>query len=126
MTEESLFELAVATPAADRPALLDRECAGDPALRARVEALLAAHERLEAGPAARPSPPPATGEAAVADAPAQGVTRDHRPAEGVGAVLAGKYKLVEEVGEGGMGSVWMAQQTAPVRRTVAVKVIKAG
>jgi serine/threonine protein kinase len=41
-------------------------------------------------------------------------------------VLGGKYKLVEEVGEGGMGSVFMAQQTEPVKRAVAVKVIKAG
>jgi Protein kinase domain len=46
--------------------------------------------------------------------------------EHVGSVLAGKYKLIEEIGEGGMGSVYMAQQTEPVRRAVAVKVIKAG
>src|SRR5947209_18662277 len=46
--------------------------------------------------------------------------------EAVGAVVAGRYKLVEEVGEGGMGTVWMAQQTEPVKRKVAVKVIKAG
>ena len=44
----------------------------------------------------------------------------------VGAILAGKYKLIEEIGEGGMGSVYMAQQTEPVKRAVAVKVIKAG
>ena len=41
-------------------------------------------------------------------------------------VLAGRYKLVEAIGEGGMGSVWMAQQTQPVKRLVAVKLIKAG
>ncbi|HUR52982.1 MAG TPA: serine/threonine-protein kinase, partial [Gemmataceae bacterium] len=46
--------------------------------------------------------------------------------EHVGAILGGKYKLVEEIGEGGMGSVFMAQQTEPVKRAVAVKVIKAG
>ena len=46
--------------------------------------------------------------------------------EHVGAILAGKYKLIEEIGEGGMGSVFMAQQTEPVKRAVAVKVIKAG
>ena len=40
-------------------------------------------------------------------------------------VIAGKYKLIEKIGEGGMGSVWMAQQTDPVKRTVAVKLIKA-
>ena len=43
-----------------------------------------------------------------------------------GAVLAGRYKLLEEIGEGGMGAVWMAQQTEPVKRLVAVKLIKAG
>ncbi len=48
------------------------------------------------------------------------------PTARVGAVLAGRYKLVEEIGEGGMGSVFMAQQTEPVKRAVAVKVIKAG
>ncbi len=46
--------------------------------------------------------------------------------ESVGALLAGKYKLIEVIGEGGMGSVFMAQQTEPVKRKVAVKVIKAG
>ena len=44
----------------------------------------------------------------------------------IGTVIAGKYKLVEEIGEGGMGTVYMAQQTEPVKRAVAVKVIKAG
>src|SRR5262249_8535735 len=43
-----------------------------------------------------------------------------------GAVVAGRYKLLEVIGEGGMGTVWMAQQTAPVKRLVAVKLIKAG
>jgi WD40 repeat protein/tetratricopeptide (TPR) repeat protein len=52
---------------------------------------------------------------------------DHAdPTARVGAVLAGKYKLVEEIGAGGMGSVFMAQQIEPVKRAVAVKVIKAG
>jgi serine/threonine protein kinase/tetratricopeptide (TPR) repeat protein len=48
------------------------------------------------------------------------------PTARIGAVLAGKYKLVEEIGAGGMGSVFLAQQTEPVKRVVAVKVIKAG
>ncbi len=46
--------------------------------------------------------------------------------ERVGAILGGKYKLIEVIGEGGMGSVYMAQQTEPVKRKVAIKVIKAG
>jgi serine/threonine protein kinase len=40
--------------------------------------------------------------------------------------IAGRYKLVEEIGEGGMGVVWMCQQTEPVKRLVALKVIKPG
>jgi serine/threonine protein kinase len=48
------------------------------------------------------------------------------PEERSGAVLAGRYKLLERIGEGGMGSVWKAQQTEPVKRTVAVKLIKGG
>jgi len=48
------------------------------------------------------------------------------PTAGVGSVVADKYKLIEEIGEGGMGSVYMAQQTEPVKRAVAVKVVKAG
>jgi hypothetical protein len=145
MTEETLFELALNTPAADRAALLERECAGDPALLSRVAALLAAHERLEQTSGEEPLPqpavigettapessaflPPAEAAALTADAiaPTPSAIADGRSAEGAGAVLAGRYKLVEEIGEGGMGSVWMAQQTAPVRRVVAVKVIKAG
>src|SRR5262249_53332156 len=48
------------------------------------------------------------------------------PAEAPGAVLAGKYKLLQRLGEGGMGEVWVAQQTEPVKRKVALKLIKAG
>ena len=50
----------------------------------------------------------------------------HRPQEDVGAVIAGKYKLLEALGQGGMGAVFMAQQTQPVKRVVALKLIKLG
>src|SRR5262249_23502467 len=76
----------------------------------------------------QPGPPPAPGPETAPDArdaPAPTGACDTPLAE-AGAVLAGRYKLVEEVGEGGMGSVWRAQQTEPVRRSVAVKLIKAG
>src|SRR5262249_31277234 len=46
--------------------------------------------------------------------------------ESAGTVIAGRYKLIDEIGEGGMGAVWMAQQTEPVKRLVALKVIKPG
>src|SRR6516225_11539921 len=103
---------------AERAAFLDRECGGDAELRARVEALLRAND---AAPL-----PPAPG-ATVDSAPGQPETEDYGdPTARVGSILAGKYKLVEAIGEGGMGSVFLAQQTEPVKRAVAVKVIKAG
>jgi serine/threonine protein kinase len=103
---------------AERAAFLDRECGGDAELRARVEALLRAND-------AAPLPP--APEATVDSADGQPATEDRAdPTARVGAVLAGRYKLVEAIGEGGMGSVFLAQQTEPVKRAVAVKVIKAG
>jgi serine/threonine protein kinase/tetratricopeptide (TPR) repeat protein len=110
MNEESLFAAALAkTDAAERQAFLDQACAGDPALRQRLDRLLAADEHtagiLERGPG--PGAP------------------DGRPPERPGAAV-GPYKLIEPIGEGGMGAVWLAQQQEPVKRLVAVKLIKAG
>jgi serine/threonine protein kinase len=117
---------------ADRVAYLDEACGGDAALRQRVEALLRAHDDpgaflSEVKPGASEAAPGIASGATVAAAPGLPETADYGdPTARVGAVLAGKYKLVEKIGEGGMGSVFMAQQTEPVKRAVAVKVIKAG
>ena len=109
---ESLFVATLQKPPADRAAYLDQACADDPALRERVEALLRAQ-----GAAGSFLEPPA---------PSPVVTVDEQPVgEGPGTVI-GPYKLLEQIGEGGMGTVWMAQQTEPVKRLVAVKLIKAG
>ncbi len=119
---KSLFLAASDLPdPAGRAAYLDRECGGDVGLRVRVEALLRAND-------AAPLPPPGVGDAThTHDPEAPFGTADSRgPTTRVGSVLAGRYKLVEEIGEGGMGSVCMAQQTEPVKRFVAVKLIKAG
>jgi tetratricopeptide (TPR) repeat protein len=54
-------------------------------------------------------------------------TGAYTPAEeAIGTVVAGRYKLLEQIGEGGMGTVWVAEQTQPVRRKVALKLVKAG
>jgi serine/threonine protein kinase len=61
------------------------------------------------------------------DPPIQAATMTHdSPGERVGMVVAGRYKLLEQIGEGGMGTVWVAEQTQPVRRKVALKLIKSG
>src|SRR5262249_2075244 len=113
MTLEDIFLAAVEKAPADRAAYLDAACGSDAGLRAQVEALLRSHE--EAGslleqPLFRPGP----------------TVAEPSPTAQPGVVLAGRYKLLEEIGEGGMGTVWMAQQTEPVKRLVALKLIKAG
>src|SRR5262245_61123991 len=117
MTEREVFEAVLELSPGDRAAFLDSACGGDAALRQRLEALLSKHD--QAGSFLER---PVTG-AFPADA---GPPDVGPPAESVGQVLAGRYKLLEEVGEGGMGTVWMAQQTEPVKRRVAVKLIKPG
>jgi serine/threonine protein kinase/tetratricopeptide (TPR) repeat protein len=93
----------------ERRAFLDSACGGDDALRERVEGLLRASERA----------------GSFLEAPAPDLaTTAHAGAVPGGAV--GPYKLLAEIGEGGMGVVWMAEQTEPVRRRVALKVIKPG
>src|SRR5262249_21648521 len=89
-----------------------------PALRERVEALLRAHER-GGDFLGRVSDPGDTG----AFEPSAGQFAEDT-AVASGAVIAGRYKLLEQIGEGGMGKVWKAEQTEPVRGKVALKLIK--
>src|SRR5262249_40602541 len=86
------------------------------------ELMLAAHDTPQSlldrlAPAAEPPLAATVGAAESAYSAAR---------ESAGTVVAGRFKLVEEIGEGGMGTVWMAQQTEPVKRLVAVKLIKSG
>jgi serine/threonine protein kinase/tetratricopeptide (TPR) repeat protein len=132
MDERSIFMAALAMETApERSVYLDEACGGDQALRQRLEALLASHEQAGsflgkpvperlAEQLATPRPPEETG----AETPATEYTP--RPiVEGQGSHI-GPYKLLQEIGEGGMGSVWMAQQQEPVKRLVALKIIKPG
>jgi len=102
---ETIFHAACSRPAGgERHAYLDGACEGDADLRSRVDVLLAAHDEASG----------------FLDAPAVESKR-----EGPGSTI-GPYKLLQEIGEGGMGVVYMAQQEHPVRRKVALKVIKLG
>jgi eukaryotic-like serine/threonine-protein kinase len=119
MSERDVFIAALQQEdPARRQAYLDQACAGQPELRAQVEQLLRLHEGA-GGFLERPAAgSPTTGAS-------QGAAEPAPSCESPGAVV-GRYKLLEQVGEGGMGTVWLAQQTEPVRRLVAVKLIKAG
>ena len=100
--------------AADRAAYLDQACGPDAGLRAEVEGLLAANGR--AGEFMR----------RPAAAVAAGITGSYEPlTEGPGTRV-GPYKLLQQIGEGGMGLVFVAEQQQPVRRKVALKLIKPG
>ncbi len=110
---ESIFYAARDIPDPDRRREYVRKaCGGDQARIAHIEALLAAAD----GTDSLLDRPMAATEVAIIY---------QRTTESPGTVI-GPYKLVEQIGEGGMGSVWMAQQTEPVKRLVAVKLIKAG
>jgi eukaryotic-like serine/threonine-protein kinase len=126
MNELDLFAAAIAIPdPTQRAALLEQECAGHSELRLRLDQLLDAHFRSHA--AMDPTGLEQMRRAVAPGAsPAESTANYPGKDECVGAVLDKKYKLIEEIGEGGMGSVYMAQQTEPVKRAVAVKVIKAG
>ena len=106
---------------AERAAYLERECGGDAELRQRVEALLRANDA-----APLPAVEDQNRTSAFTPNDANQIEDYGDPSACVGTLLAGKYNLIEEIGEGGMGSVFMAQQIEPVKRVVAVKVIKAG
>jgi eukaryotic-like serine/threonine-protein kinase len=94
-----------------RARFLDDACSAEPALRAEVESLLVADAQVPADFLLR--------------APAAGEREDSAGLQ-AGQTIAQHFRLLSQLGEGGMGQVWLAEQTAPVRRQVALKLIKAG
>src|SRR5262249_39479014 len=112
--EKALFLAALELGgAAEREAYLRQACAGDGALLERLKVLLSVHEQSQ-GPL--DAPPPGVGSSLTIDSP---------PSETAGTDI-GPYKLLEQIGEGGFGVVFMAEQQHPVRRKVALKVLKPG
>ena len=107
--DELFWRASLITSAAERNAYLDDACQNDPATRQRIDHLLAlqpqAEQFLENGLV-----PPSSGDSAT---------------DMTGTVI-GNYKLLEQIGQGGMGVVFMAEQQQPVRRKVAVKILRRG
>src|SRR5262245_44440826 len=113
LSAKAVFDEAVEIASPDeRRAYLERACAGAPVLRQQVEALLSAY--ADAGSFLEsPASPPRD-------------SMDLRPAAERHGTMIGSYQLLQQIGEGGMGVVWLAEQTQPVQRKVALKVIKPG
>jgi WD40 repeat protein/serine/threonine protein kinase len=110
---EAVFSAALAKQSPEERAVyLDEACGGDPELRHRVERLLKAHPQL--------------GSFLQNDAPELVATIDRPPDHESPGRVIGPYKLLQPIGAGGMGAVYLAEQTQPVRRKVALKIIKPG
>src|SRR5262245_26040329 len=114
MTERDIFVAALKQPTpGKRAAFLDQMCGSDSNLRGEIEALLTEHEQL----GSYLELPVAAG---------QRKTRGELPGTECAGTVIGPYKLLQQIGEGGMGTVWMTEQIRPVQRKVALKLIKAG
>ena len=111
--DEIFFAALEKSPAEERSAYLDLACGNDIALRQRVDRLLSAQPEVTS----------------FLESPAAGVVMDTACAPSIAeqpGTRIGPYKLLEQIGEGGFGVVFMAEQTTPVRRKVALKIIKPG
>jgi hypothetical protein len=113
--EQFLFDAALEKSSVpDRAAFLDGVCRGNPALRARLDLLLEGYSQTDAF---LPN-----SSSKIEAKPA----RLHPPEADPISTFIGRYKLLEKIGEGGFGEVWMAEQLEPVKRPVALKIIKLG
>ena len=110
--EETIYHEAVSKSPKERKAYIESACGDDTKLLARVEALLKAREVKDSFLEAPDLDP--------------NVTLDESPLVEKPGTVIGRYKLLEQVGEGGFGVVYMAEQTKPISRRVALKIIKLG
>ncbi len=116
MNELDLFTAALSIQDSQaRAAYLEEHCQGNTPLRQRLEQLLKAY-----GHADQVLP-----EVPVIDPNVTEMFTGQKRDQLIGTLIAGKYKLLEEIGEGGMGTVFVAEQTEPVKRKVVKKVSKA-
>src|SRR5437667_4026722 len=111
--EETIFAAALALPREERAGCLDKACGDDDGLRRRVEALLNAH----AGAVFLEEPAAPVASHTLSVSPLVSEQAGDR---------IGRYKLLQQIGEGGCGVVYMAEQEEPVQRRVALKIIKLG
>jgi len=109
---ELFLEAVERQPRESRNAYLDEACGDDAALREQVESLLAASDRA--------------GSFLESPASNDALTTDQSPLTERPGTVIGPYKLLQQIGEGGMGVVFMAEQSEPLQRTVALKIIKPG
>jgi eukaryotic-like serine/threonine-protein kinase len=115
MKEEEIFQLAADMPVPERVAYLAAACEGQTVMRQRIERLLASHDDRSFMQRSSDRHDSAELEAGLAR---------FKPEEGNDRI--GNFKLLQKIGEGGFGTVWMAEQLEPVRRRVALKIIKPG
>jgi serine/threonine protein kinase len=115
--EEQIFSGALAMLADERPRFLDEACRGDANLRKRIESLLQAYESAGGFMCAERT---IDTSRVMGDYPAAPTSAE------IAGEWIGRYKLLQKIGEGGCGIVWMAEQEEPVHRRVAVKIIKLG
>ncbi|MDB5335374.1 MAG: pknB 31 [Planctomycetaceae bacterium] len=142
---QEIFHRLVELPPAERSAAVERECGSNSELRKRIVALLMAHDESDSFLGRSGDAFTATfvsadksAEAPATDAPSPGLpsilqidpalihSHGYRRKIEPEMVIAGRYILQQKIGEGGMGEVWLAKQTEPVKRQVALKLIKTG